>query len=476
MDVDVQQLRRLSRCHWAFLAVLSLGISLRVLAQIAYWPALFYSDSWEYVKLAFSGPFVEFGVDRPSGYPLLIHLLLRFGREPATLTIVQHLAGLATGTVAYLFLVKLRVRPWLAAAAAAVILLDSYAIALEQYVMAETFFTLALLLCAVVLVLRGDHPLPLAASGLLLAGAVTLRLAAAFAIPAFLAYVVFKLRRPRLVATALAAFALPLLGYAAIHAAHGRGFGFTQTGSYALYGRIAPIADCRGAAIPAEARPLCETDAERARGWAPSQYVFSTASPARRLLGWDTSPADQRVLREFSWAIVRHRPLAYLDMVSSDFIRFFEPGGPGVDPPLLFASRHSFRWESRLPARKLRAAYLPDYRRHVREPSGFLQAYQRWFHTPRWLMGALSLAILLLTLGATRAPRREDDSRRRHAAYLFGGMGLSLLVGTVATVELTVRFMVPAVPLLVCGGTLALVELASTWSPVRVGTVARTGA
>ena len=167
------------------------------LVEVAYWPALFYSDSWEYISLAFSKPIVAFSGDRPSGYPLLIHLLSLPGRSLATITIIQHLAGIATGITAYVLLKRLGIRTWLAAGVAALLLLDSYAIALEQHVMAETFFALALLLSAAIAALYRDSWPMMAAGGILLAAAVSLRVAALYALPAYLVYVLVKARPAR---------------------------------------------------------------------------------------------------------------------------------------------------------------------------------------------------------------------------------------------------------------------------------------
>ena len=68
----------------------------------------------------------------------------------------QHLAGLVTGVLVYALMLRLRLPRWLATVGAAVVVLDAYAIALEQQVLAEAFFTLALV--AVVLLRRRPRP------------------------------------------------------------------------------------------------------------------------------------------------------------------------------------------------------------------------------------------------------------------------------------------------------------------------------
>jgi 4-amino-4-deoxy-L-arabinose transferase-like glycosyltransferase len=138
------------------------------------------------------------------------------------------LAGIAIGVTAYAFLRRLGIREWLAVVVAAVILLDSYAIALEQHIMTETFFALAILLSAAIAALYSRRPALMAASGVLLAGAVSMRVAGLFAVPAFVLFVLVKARPTRAAVAALAASFSPLLAYASLHAADGRGLGFTE--------------------------------------------------------------------------------------------------------------------------------------------------------------------------------------------------------------------------------------------------------
>ena len=65
----------LLRRNLAFAAVVAIGLTMRVLAMIAYPPALFFGDSWGYIDTAFSGHPVALSNIRPSGYPALMWLL-----------------------------------------------------------------------------------------------------------------------------------------------------------------------------------------------------------------------------------------------------------------------------------------------------------------------------------------------------------------------------------------------------------------
>src|SRR3954467_8266769 len=103
--------------------------------------------------MAHGGGIVTFAPLRPSGYPLILKLL----HALPVVTVAQHLAGLAPappvpatcpplgggpapGTLVYATCRHLGVRRWLATVGAAFVALDAWAIALEQYVLAEAFF------------------------------------------------------------------------------------------------------------------------------------------------------------------------------------------------------------------------------------------------------------------------------------------------------------------------------------------------
>jgi Dolichyl-phosphate-mannose-protein mannosyltransferase len=142
---------------------------------IACRPALTFVDSWAYIDAAYSKfPFAIFP-ERPSGYPFLLHLLELPGRSLIAITSVEHLAGLATGVLVYALLLRLGIQHGVAALEAALVLLDGYAITLEQQILSEAFLTLCLTASVYLLVGKGRGPPSLAASGALLAVAATIR-------------------------------------------------------------------------------------------------------------------------------------------------------------------------------------------------------------------------------------------------------------------------------------------------------------
>jgi hypothetical protein len=436
--------------------ILGLAVALRVAAELAYRPALLWDDSWAYVNIALRDVPVSLSASRPSGYPLLVRIFSLNGESLFTLTVLQHLAGLATGVLVYAVLVRFGRDKRLAAVAAAIVLLDAYAISLEQSVMAEAFFATAMLASAYLLTRATDWRL-YAASGVLLAAAATMRTAALFAVPIWLWYVLRPPRNRLAAGAAIGALAAPLLVYCAAHAALGRGFTVTESDGWFLYGRVGRFADCASATVPAPTRRLCERRPIHHRS-DPTWYVWDAASPANRMFGHvggadsAASARSNRLLRNHALAIIRHQPVDYTKEIASDMGELFSPGGGAVEPVLVMPARP---WPVDAYGRDVHERFLPGYQARVRAPAGALRSYQSVFHTVRPLAGVLALAVVALAVAATTARGRRAIPAFREA-LLFGGMGVSVVLGAAMTVDSLVRFLVPAVPLLVTGVLLAV--------------------
>jgi hypothetical protein len=456
-------MRSLLRAHWPLLVVLAIAAAVRVAVAIAYRPAIFFGDSWAYLDLAYGGSPVGFAPDRPSGYPLLLDALALFGRSLGAITTVQHLAGLATGVLVYALLLRLALPRWLATAGAAVVLLDAYAMALEQQILAEAFFTLALAASFFLVAGRDRGPAALAGSGALLAVAATMRTAALFAVPVWAVYVLWAHRRPRLVAPAALGLVLPLLVYASWHAADTGRFGLTQADGWFLYGRVGEIADCGDARIPAAARPLCDRNARDRREGA-AYHIWNADGPARRTFGAmstdpDTQARSNDVLRDFAWAIIRDRPGRYAELVRDDFLRYFTPGARARGNSDLAVALPQF---GRIVRRNeiARDRWFPGFVPHVSPPAKRVRDYHERVHVPRPLMAALAIVALLeLSVAAGAFALRRAPPPRRREVFLLAGAALAMLLGTAATSEFVLRYLIPVVPLLVGGGAAAAADL-----------------
>jgi hypothetical protein len=433
--------------------------------MVAYRPALFFDDSWGYVFTAFTGHPVAFSYLRPNGYPVLMHLLTLPGRDLVQLVGLQHLCGLLSGGLVYAAIVRAGMPRLLGAGAAALVLLDGYVITLEQYLMPEAFFTVTLIVAALLIAWlrlpavenkRRSSIWVSTLAGFLLAAAAVQREAALFTVPIFLIYLFWIRVGWQRFGAFVVSLAVPLLAYAALYDARFGVFGLTETSGWTLYGRVAAFADCGGAGIPVGQRPLCETPAQRdSHPDSPTWYIWASASPAGRMFpgGHDTRQAQSQsdsVLGAFAVRIIEHQPLDYIRAVATDTFNYFSPGATpfndAVSATALPATAGSEPTSERVRRRVLRRVHP-----QVGAPADVIRTYRRIMHVPRPLLGAFVLVSALAL--AFWLPRRRE-------IFLFSGSAVALITGTAATAGFGFRYLLPAVPLLAIGGSNA------TWSLV----------
>ncbi len=251
-----------ARGHWLAAALLTAGLILRVLAQFAYRPALFYIDTARYVS---NNPP---GMD-PLGYGGVLRAISPAGGV-AAIAAVQHLLGLAMAVTIYALLVRRGVARWLAALAIAPVLLDAYQLQIEQTIMPDSVFE-ALIVAGLAILLW--HPAiswrRAAAGGLVLGASATVaQVGEALLVPA----VIFLLaagggwrRAVGRAAVLGAAFAAPIVAYPAGSDLITGSFFLSHTGVTSFYGRAAAAADCATIRLPAAERGMCPTKAQQAQ-------------------------------------------------------------------------------------------------------------------------------------------------------------------------------------------------------------------
>lgn len=317
------QVSRYGRGHHAFAVLLLVGALARIAAQAGYRPALWFNDSYDYVRIALAP---QPHPIRPAGYGLFLRLLEPWGGV-ATAVAVQHLLGLATGALVYALLRRRGLPGWGAALAAAPVLLDGDLIELETLVLSDTLFLFLLVAALAILLWPGAGPRRLAAAGLLLAAATLTRTIGLPVLVLVLAWLALRWLRRRearrglaLAAVAVAGI-LPLALYASwFHAENGR-YSLTATDGVFLWGRTAAFADCAG--ISPDLRYLCPAG-EPAQRKASSSQVWAAESP----IGWTYGEAfDPRVnadAQRFALQALAAQPWDYLRTVSYDlFVRTF---------------------------------------------------------------------------------------------------------------------------------------------------------
>jgi hypothetical protein len=474
------------RRHWPFALVLALGALLRLACAIAYRPALFYSDSWGYLSMAHGGGIVTFAPLRPSSYPLILKVLHFL---PA-MTLAQHLAGLAVAALAYATCRALGVRRWIATVAGAFVALDAWLIALEQYILAEAFFSLALML-AVWASLTGTMRLDAADSrgarpkggatiavgfaGLCIAAATLMRPVGLFAAPAWVVWMLWARVGRRAILAGLTCLVVPLLVYSIAHQSVTGTFGLTQANGWFLYGRVGTIASCDGIDVERAARKLCDRPPE-AEHENQSWFMFNRRSPAHAAFGGISADSDKqarsdRILSRFSRQVIAHRPGEYARLVAEDFLRFLRPGPRAAhreDQTVEFPRSARIVFDDP----KTRKRLYPDLKTHASAPAGFLRSYGKVFHTSRPIAALVLLAglaaLLLGGIRARRQPRADADPAaarardpRLPAIFLAFGTAVGILLGAALGAGFALRYMVPVVAELAVLGTLSVELLVS---------------
>ena len=447
---------RAARRNWLFAGLLAAGLTLRVLAQFAYQPALVYIDSGRYL----SGD----GAQDPLGYRALLWPLQRAGGLPAVAA-VQHLLGLAMAITLYLVLRRRGLCRWAASLAAAPVLLDGYQLQAEQTIMPDVLFE-ALIVAGLGCLLAPGRPTARLAgpAGLLFGLAVDVRQAGEaliVVVPALLlACGPGWRRRLACAGLACAGFALPVLGYLTAQYVTAGRFALTERGPDMLYARAAAAADCATLRLPADERSLCPSRQDVAI-LGIDNMLGEHGGP---LLAYQAAPGMKRVMAgRFAVAVLRQQPLTVTLAVAHDFMKLFaltRDRSPG-DPPIS-------RWQFQLHYPTYPPAVTRSFVAQLRPGGGppradrslarILRGYQlHGGYTPGpVLLLALLGALASLATRASRPPAGPLGPRA--ASMLVLAVVLPVLLVSDGY-EFSWRYQLPAVILLPAAGALGLAAL-----------------
>ena len=305
----------LARRNWLFSALLGAGLILRLLAWIAYSPALLYVDTLKYLYGVYPGA-------DPLGYRVLLKAVVPAGGLGAV-AFGQALLGLAVAVAMYAVLRRQGVTRWLAAVATAPVLLDAYQLQMEQTIMPDVWFDALIVAGLAAALWQPGVPLRFAAgAGLILGSSATVKaLGEVLILPAAVYLVaVWGGWRPALrrLAAFAVAFALPILGYCAVSYVHSGHFWLARAQSHS--GRLAAAADCATLRAPAAVRALCPTPRQQAQG--PDWLEHSGASP----LEVNPIPPGARratLIAKFDAAVERQQPARVVASIARDAVRLF---------------------------------------------------------------------------------------------------------------------------------------------------------
>ncbi len=449
---------RASRDHWLFTVLLTAGLALRAVTQVAYRPALVYIDSDRYLR-------GSFGED-PLGYRVLLWPLQRAGGL-AVVAAAQHILGLAMALTLYAVLRRRGAWRWAAAVAAVPVLLDGYQLQAEQTIMPDVLFE-ALIVAGLALLLWRPSPAAwlTGVAGLLLGAATDVRQVGEVLIVPALAFVLVCAvgwrRRLTYGALITASFAVPVLAYMAAQGAVDGHFALTQRSSYILYGRTAAAADCATLKLPPGERALC-----------PSPMVVATlgvdgimSQPQGPLLSYRPPPGvtTETMAARFERAVLRQQPLAVVRSVDYDFLKLFaitRQQRPG-DTPI---SRWQFQTAYPTYPPLITLSYVAQVKPGGGRPTAtkplavMLRAYQlHGGYAPGPLLAIAALTGLAGAYGVVG--RRRAHAALASACMLFTATALAVALASDAF-EFSWRYQLPAVVLLPSAGVLGIAAVAA---------------
>jgi hypothetical protein len=475
------------RRHWLLTVLLLAGFVLRLLSQIAYRPALLYVDSVKYLYNAWPGT-------DPVGYKVPLKVILLFGNLE-TVAAVQHLLGLAMAVAIYVILLRAGVARWLAALAAAPILLDAYQLQIEQTVMPDVWFEAFILGGLMLLLWRRRLNLWLIiAAGVVLGASAPIRQVGEALIAPALLYVLLRAggwRRAAVSGVALcAAFALPIVVYCSVALVNTGHFRLSRSGTSSIYGRVAVAADCATLKLPADERPLCPS--------AHQQYLgadFLDHDPRSPLTLFVAPPGVPRAhaVSQFNRKVLFQQPQNVLAAWFDDSVKLFAinrataPGDTpiwrwqfqdnyptynqavGVNPDgvivvgLRFQSSGGpFKYQALDPALGGRSTVvkpLANFLRHYQLHGGYTPGPVYLFTVLAGLIGSLSLLL-----------RRRATAQRQQAwtCLLFFTSAAAVLI-VADLFEFSWRYQLPALVTLPLAGALGVSVVLAEFRRRRTG-------
>lgn len=463
---SARRARALLRRHWLFALLLTLGALLRVLAQLAYRPAILYFDSPGYLHEM--QRFNPVGQD-PLGYPLTARLLLDAFHNLGALSGFNHLLGLGVAVLIYAVLLRRGVNPWMAALATGPVLLDGFQLLIEQMVMSEPQFEFFVVLGIALLLWRPRPDLVTApaAGASFAAAALTRDLGQSLVLAGLLFCLLAAGRRfvPRVVTSAalLVAFVLPMIGYAAYNDAVNGTFSVpSHAASIRLYARVAASVTCTRLSLPSYERPLCPPPGvvKPHLGSLIQAYAQGAASPLATYLPPNGETTGQ-VVNDFVKRAVLQQPLPVARAVGGSLARPFLSWNRDHKPGELPAERWQFQTVFPLYFTARSLSLFHQWEGHppkINRPlARMLRGYQLYIgHTP----GPVLLACVILALMAGLGVGRARRSGQRLACLLWLAAGLGLLLAA-DLYQFSWRYQLPALVTIPPAAALALSALTS---------------
>ena len=454
---------RLWRGHRLFIIVAAVSLLPRILAALAYRPAMLTADSFLYMQEAARG---TLGQLRPSGYSLFLNALQYVPHPLLAVTTAQHLLGIGIATLVYGLLRQRGLPAWGATLAALPTLFDPRQIALESYILPDTVYTIVIMVAVALLITRRTPRLwQCLVAGLLMAYVTVLR---GNGLPLAIVVALYLLIRRvgwRACTAGAAAFLVPVLGYVvAFHAVYGQ-FNITNSDGIFLWSRTTSFANCAIIKPPAKLVPLCPNHSTappaKAPAWsvpallgqkAPADYLWAADAWWRHDAHPGINAYNNKLGMEFALDAVKAQPLSYLRVSAQDALLLFVRNDRPINLMTLGFTT------------KPHVAVLPSYYVHdIKQYAGtttnthIVQPYAYFlfiYQLPIYFPGFALLAVVVTGLAGMLRRRRQWGGP---AALPWVLAVLSLLLPALLTQALY-RYALAAVPLACLAAGLAFVR------------------
>jgi hypothetical protein len=465
--------RRIARENRAFLILLAIGLLLRIVTQLLYWPSILqWVDAVRYLRVSPHGFFGD--PYAPAGYPAFLRGIFFFTSNLGVTVFAQHILGLITGTLLYAMVKRVTGIAWLGLIPTGIVFLSGDYLLMEHILMSDTLFA-TLATFGVYAALRAlDDPRPrlwLALSGLgmiaaALARPITLEVPLVIAVWAIFALGGSWRKRALDVVATLVPAGVLVAGYLAIASAVGPHTGLNEMTGWDLYSRVAPFADCSKFTPPAGTAKLCEKTSPDERP-GPQYYSWVDTSPG--LYYFPLTPEGSKKPGEFAKAAIEAQPFDYLKAVVKDMARY-------IDPEIGHEKQYSgipyalYQFDTETPGEEQTIGEAIESRGYTdvlpadKHWIGALVAYQAIFHVgglPVLVMAIFALLGIVLTRG-----------RRRWAAVLTTLIAFLMYLLPVLTLTYEIRYSWPATPILCVAAVIGALAAYERWVARPRGTVA----
>jgi dolichyl-phosphate-mannose-protein mannosyltransferase len=464
--LSVDNVRAVAISYAPLLVVLAAGLLLRVYLMAVYSPiAASFNDSVQYLATSedhlFRDPF------RPPGYPLFLRILRYTFSELSFVVVVQHLLGLLTGAFLYFCVRHVTGRRWLPALPAAIVVLSGDQLLLEHSLLTEALYTFlaTAAVCAVVIGTTSARAAPLlVAGGVALGCATTVR---SVAIPIIGLVGVWMLwaaagslrSRLKKVGWAVGPAVAIFVSFIVFQGTLAGVWGVSEAAGWALYTRVAPIADCTEFDPPDGTKFLCETKPSFSEtpgaGRAGPGYYQYVGGPSIDRYGnpFEAGLRGTSTLEEFAFAVLVHQPLDYAREVGRDMVRYIVQDA-GYDRAYAGAGADELDIARRVPSIEeltIAQAEAAGFEADAVDVDGGVHALQDFQRATRIQGIAL---IVLLALAGTALVVGQGMVRR--SALFLGAAAIGQAFVPVASISWGFRYGVPSLGPLAAAAALGI--------------------